>query len=122
MTAYERSRAWALAHPEETKVAMHKYDMKRKFTRQIKDRDVQLRRNYGITLEEYNRLFSEQNGLCLGCYKHQSQVKRAFDVDHNHITGKVRGLLCSPCNVILGMAKDNPQTLERLISYLTKGK
>lgn len=81
-------------------------------------RDLNYKRKFGITLEQYNEMFLKQNGLCLGCYKHQKDDKRAFAVDHNHTTGKVRGLLCGNCNVALGNAKDSPTILRRLADYL----
>lgn len=85
-------------------------------------REMQKHRNlrfeHGISLEQYNELFSSQNGLCKGCYRHQSSLKMAFAVDHNHKTGKIRGLLCGPCNTALGLLKDSPETLQRLIDYL----
>lgn len=77
-----------------------------------------LKREFGITLEQYNELFTQQKGLCLGCYKHQSEFKRALAVDHNHVTGKIRGLLCNWCNAGLGQLKENPEILERLAQYL----
>lgn len=76
------------------------------------------KRNFGITLEQYNEMFTAQKGLCLGCYKHQSACKRALHLDHDHKTGKVRGLLCHECNSVLGYTKDSAPTLRRLADYL----
>ena|ERR1035437_9212165 len=81
-------------------------------------RDLAYKRDFGITLDEYNKLFAQQNGLCRGCFIHQSAEKRAFAVDHDHKNGKVRGLLCGNCNVSLGNAKDSPAILRRLADYL----
>ena len=47
-------------------------------------------------------MYNNQNGCCAVCGKHQSEFKRIFDVDHDHVTGKVRGLLCRSCNTGLG--------------------
>lgn len=85
---------------------------------EVKDRVLQ--RSYGITLEDYNKMFQNQNGLCIGCYRHQSQLKKAFAVDHDHKTGKIRGLLCDDCNQFLGKIKDNPAVLRRLADYLER--
>lgn len=71
-----------------------------------------------FTMADYNILFQKHAGMCLGCSKHQSELARILVVDHDHATGVVRGLLCSSCNVALGLAKDNPITLERLANYL----
>ena len=81
-------------------------------------RNARYKSAFGITLEQYNIMFAKQNGLCLGCYKHQSNCKRALHVDHDHKNGKVRGLLCHECNSILGYAKDSSATLRRLADYL----
>ena len=50
----------------------------------------------------YNSMFAKQQGCCAVCGKHQSELNKAFDVDHNHETGQVRGLLCGQCNRGLG--------------------
>lgn len=83
-------------------------------------KDNNLRHAHGITLLDYNRLFAEQQGLCLGCKRHQSQFKQSLVVDHNHRTEKIRGLLCNQCNTALGLVKDNTETLLRLVDYLQK--
>lgn len=74
--------------------------------------------NYGITLEDYNRMFIEQNGCCKICGKHQQDLKASLHVDHNHTTGKVRGLLCHHCNVGLGNFEDDITLLSKAIAYL----
>jgi len=60
------------------------------------------RRGIDCDNELYNYLFNEQQGCCAICGKHQSELKKALGVDHNHITGQVRGLLCGICNRGLG--------------------
>lgn len=75
---------------------------------------------YGITKEDWNVMFDEQKGLCRLCEKHHTEFKRGLCVDHCHSSGKVRGLLCHPCNQGLGMFKDNVDFLKRAISYLNK--
>lgn len=62
-----------------------------------------LKTNYGITIEDYDRMFAEQNGLCAICGKTDS---RRLSVDHNHVTGKVRELLCHTCNMNVGFAEN----------------
>lgn len=75
---------------------------------------------YGITVEDYNEMFEAQQGCCEICGRHQSEVNRTFDVDHNHETGKVRGLLCFDCNRGLGCVKENTTILAKAIEYLNK--
>ena len=81
-------------------------------------RNYDLQRHYGITLDDYNRMFAEQNGCCAICSIHQSELKKAFAVDHCHTTGKVRGLLCFKCNTALGLFKDDQDLLNKAIHYL----
>lgn len=74
-------------------------------------------RRYGLTVEDYNKILAEQGGLCAICRK-PCTVNPSLSVDHDHKTGKVRGLLCSLCNQALGLAKDSPEVLEALARYL----
>jgi len=73
---------------------------------------------YGLTLDDYNKLFSDQKGCCLICKKHQSDLVKKLGVDHDHATGKIRGLLCSSCNAAIGLLEDDIALLQRAISYL----
>lgn len=84
------------------------------------DKQYNLLQNYGITLDEYNRMFLEQNGCCAICGRHQSEFTKALFVDHDHVTNKVRALLCSNCNLILGHSRDDPTLLVKVIEYLER--
>lgn len=76
-------------------------------------------RRYGITKEEYDRLNAEQGGLCAICGTDTpGRNHSTLYIDHDHTTGKVRGLLCCDCNLLLGYAKDNIQIMETAIKYL----
>jgi len=77
-------------------------------------------KRFGITLEDYNRMFAEQNGECAICRTHQASFKQALAVDHCHATGVVRGLLCEACNHAIGKFKDSVETLESAINYLLR--
>lgn len=68
-------------------------------------------KNYGITEEDYNRLFLEQEGCCAICGRHQIEFQRTLALDHSHKTGIIRGILCPPCNTRLGKYDDNPEFL-----------
>jgi hypothetical protein len=70
---------------------------------------------YGLSIEKYDAMNSEQGGVCAIC--HKKTLKR-LSVDHNHITGKIRGLLCAECNYGLGMFQDNADNLRRASRYL----
>lgn len=77
-------------------------------------------KNYQITEEQYKDLFEQQSGKCLGCGTHQDDLSKKLCVDHCHETGKIRGLLCTPCNLAIGLVKDDVDVLQNLINYLSK--
>lgn len=78
--------------------------------------------NYGITLNDYKSIFRKQNGKCAVCRTHQRNLTQRLSVDHDHVTGKVRGLLCSSCNSAIGKLGDSVRLLKVAIKYLTKSK
>jgi hypothetical protein len=82
-----------------------------------KDKNIILKRLYGITLKEYNDFLQSQNGVCKVC-KEPSKKNRRLCVDHNHKTGEIRGLLCDSCNKALGLLKDDKRTVKNLYVYL----
>lgn len=71
---------------------------------------------FGITIEEYDKLFTEQQGLCAIC--NLPQPTKLLAVDHDHQTGKIRSLLCHFCNSGLDYFKDSPSLLASAIKYL----
>lgn len=81
-------------------------------------RKSHLKLAFGISVEDYNRMFEEQKGLCAICSKHQIEFNRRFDVDHDHKTKEVRGLLCGNCNKILGLSHEDISILNNAICYL----
>ena len=83
----------------------------------LAQRDGELRRRYGITLADYDLLFDVQGGKCAIC-KHDDFKPSDWHVDHDHATGKVRGVLCRHCNRALGAVKDRVDTLRNAIAYL----
>lgn len=88
------------------------------------DRDKHLRRKFGITAERYDEILLSQNGVCAICNRDEPVVRRALSgkeklsVDHCHITGRVRGLLCFRCNTALGAFGDDPAMLMKAAAYL----
>jgi hypothetical protein len=84
----------------------------------LKRRANRLKLKYNLSLEDYNAMFSRQNGKCSICKKHQTKLDSALCVDHCHKTGKVRGLLCSNCNLALGLLNDNCRLLLEAINYI----
>lgn len=90
-----------------------------------KYRDQELRKHYGITLDEYNQMHEEQNGVCAICGKPEVDVDkrtgktRRLAVDHHHDSGKVRKLLCARCNQGIGNLKEDPEILRKALEYLS---
>jgi len=74
-------------------------------------------KKYGITGELFRELLKKQNNKCPICQKKLTQNP---SVDHDHNTGEVRGLICSPCNIAIGNAYDSPKILRAMADYLEK--
>jgi len=81
-------------------------------------RRAHYKRRYGIALEAVEAMFEKQHGRCAACGT--TPADRPLQLDHDHITGEVRGLLCRPCNTALGLLRDSPAKLQGLITYLTQ--
>lgn len=103
------------------------YDCKMRWAAEnrTKDRDSRFRRHiakaYNLTVDQYNQMLNAQNGVCDICGNVEtSKAATRLGVDHNHSTGKVRGLLCTLCNSGLGSYKDNIENMQRAIVYLQK--
>lgn len=83
-------------------------------------------RRYGLTVGDIESLKATQGNRCAICKTHADDIPHAtfkhnpLVIDHDHLTGRVRGLLCPTCNLVLGHAKDNVTLLADAISYLTK--
>ena len=96
----ELNRLWKKNNPDKTSILYRRYNLKKK---------------YGISLEDYENLSKSQNNQCAICYKEEKLV-----VDHNHTTGKVRGLLCNDCNRNLIAQREDPEIFRRAADYLEK--
>jgi hypothetical protein len=116
----ERTRYWA--EPE-------RRELRLSYTRQWKESRPKLReeyklKTYGLTIEQFEQMLEAQEGRCAICgefpYEELNGKTKKLAVDHDHITGKVRALLCSGCNGGLGLFRDNIETLNNAISYLLK--
>ena len=77
-----------------------------------------LRYLYGIDVDEYNEMFARQGGRCAVCNELPLEGGKRLGVDHDHMTGKIRGLLCARCNLTLGFVVDNPQLLASLANHI----
>ena len=102
----KRSRRWAINNREQYRRNM---------------RSANLKRNYGLTVEEYEEILRAQDNRCALCGSDEpggTRVNRHFHVDHCHETGATRGLLCQRCNTGLGLLGDNLSGLMQAVRYL----
>lgn len=84
-------------------------------------RDCHYRRNYGISLSDFNAMVVSQGDRCAACGTDTPGGKHnQWCVDHNHVTGKVRQLLCKNCNITLGLVEDSTEHLRQLIDYVSR--
>jgi len=84
----------------------------------VKDRT--LKRKYGISLDEFNEMLNLQGRHCALCPAiPEGQKNGTLVVDHCHVTGKIRSLLCNPCNTAIGLLKEDKEVLKKAIDYLT---
>jgi hypothetical protein len=79
--------------------------------------EKRVQQTYGLKKGEYAQLYSFQGGLCALC-RRATGASRRLSVDHDHATGDVRGLLCRPCNSLLGHSRDRTDYFSRCIEYL----
>jgi hypothetical protein len=98
-------------------------EYQRRYVKSRRGKEVRLRyhlqHTYGISLDKYNRLCEKQHNRCAICFRAHPGHKRLC-VDHSHTTGKVRGLLCHNCNLMLGVYNDSILVLQAVIRYLEK--
>jgi hypothetical protein len=110
---YEQQKKWHESHKDEiNEKARKRYTSDGRWRKQLRTR-------FGLTPEEYWSKYEEQKGLCAICSNGQC-VGLKLDVDHNHVTGKVRALLCRHCNTGIGLLKDSISRVEAALAYLRK--
>lgn len=94
--------------------AQYYTDNKERFKPFVKD--SHLKRNYNLSLKEFDSILKTQNGGCNIC----GREDRTLCVDHCHDTGKVRGILCRQCNTGIGQFNDDPVLIEKALEHLRK--
>lgn len=106
------NKQWQESNPEKAKESWR--------VAEKKSRNLSRRRatKYGLTIEQYNLLLTRAGGKCELCSKENA----VLNIDHSHITGEVRGLLCLQCNTALGNLNDDINLLEKAIEYLQAPK
>lgn len=112
------ARSWDKNNPDKVK---EQYRLaKEKPPEPLKVRNYMLKVRYNLTLDGYDQLLQNQQYKCALCKRDSRDMSYFLHVDHCHTTGKVRGLLCAPCNTYLGYSKDNPEVFQNAINYLAK--
>jgi hypothetical protein len=107
-----RNKAWLEAHPGRGAEYKRRWEQRNPG----RSRNTHLLRRYGVTAEEVDAREAEQEGRCSICGK-----ARPLVLDHDHEDERPRGLVCQPCNVVLGAAGDDVEVLRRAIAYLEAG-
>lgn len=119
---YWKSPVTTLSYREDRATYMREYQRARRSDNPNYNRKFDLKRHYGVTPEWYDARLSEQNGVCAICKKPETTVISGrliqLSVDHCHDSGKVRGLLCRPCNQAIGSLKHDTKLLLSAIVYL----
>ena len=111
----EHRRQYHIANPDKRGEQQRKY----RETHPEKMRELHRKYRYGIMPGDdiYDALLAAQNGVCAVCGNGPGIGKDVFDIDHDHTTGKVCGLLCHSCNVGLGQFKDSSELLRKAFDY-----
>lgn len=118
----QRATQYRNNHSPQAKVWHLRWRAKRTLEQKERDalsvRNSHLRRRYGLTQAAYDALLVSQNNACAICGTMKPGGRGVFQVDHDHASGRIRGLLCYQCNAALGYAHDDPGVLESLASYV----
>lgn len=109
------NRTWRQKNPEKSRAASKRWAE----ANADRVRDRRLQRKFGITLAQYNQMLADQKNTCAIC-KGPPSGKGAFHVDHDHISGKVRGLLCLSCNTAIGLLRERTDLAYSLVAYLER--
>lgn len=120
-----QARARYAADPEYHKAKSIKHILNFRKNNPNANRNKHYKKRYGITVEEYESMAKAQNYLCAICEKPETKTRKdgstmILSVDHDHLTGQVRDLLCSKCNILLGYLETGNVTFSQLINYRKK--
>jgi len=116
----KRNKVWNQTHKERVNSRNRNYYSEKSIRfRKKAQRAKHLRVNYGLTIQDYNKMLKDQRGKCFICGNTPKTVR--LNVDHDHKTGIVRGLLCWLCNKGLGFFRDKPERFDKAAEYLRRG-
>jgi hypothetical protein len=118
---YNRGRR--VEHPERERRYHAEYQAAWRKANPHKDREYTIRNRYGLEAADYQRLYEHQGGKCAICGKPEERAERhhRLTVDHDHSTGRVRGLLCFTCNLAIGLLQDDAALVASARDYLEDG-
>jgi hypothetical protein len=129
------NKEYYLSHLDEITQYKNRWYMKnretvlKRVTKNYQDKSISekrrsgLKRNYNLTVEDYDNRLKAQDYGCAICKSKtsKSRTTKYLSVDHDHKTGRVRGLLCMKCNHALGNLDDNPETIREALRYILNG-
>lgn len=115
-----RDKLYAEKIDKDREARQARWHAKNKEREQTQARTSYLKRTHGLTITEYDEILEAQSNGCWICGKAPEEIGKRLSVDHDHSTGKIRGLLCVNCNIGLGNFRDDPRLLTRAIEYLTQ--
>ena len=115
------NRKWWEEQPKVYKRKLNR-DVNYSLRNKERSRNNYLLRNYGIGIDQYNKMLDAQGGKCAICEKHQELCKKSLAVDHCHKTKTIRSLLCGDCNTGIGKFKDDVSLLKKVIEYLRRNQ
>ncbi len=118
----ERNKCYYHRNKQQEQRRVRQYRRANKEKIAVGHRRRQLTTLYGLSIEDYDALYRKQRGKCAVCEIKFVELPRAPQVDHDHKTKRVRGLLCSSCNPAIGLLGDTPRLLQRAVAYLNGGE
>lgn len=113
-----RCRNWKEANPELSRACTKRWDEANPERRRSLRAKSHLKCKYGISTEEWDAMFSAQGFRCASCKSGDPRSKKGWATDHDHKSGRVRGILCPGCNLALGHIDDDATRLRALADYI----
>lgn len=126
----KRSTLWKKENKDKVKAQRNEWNKQnpekvKSYRKKVEPEQIRqyiIKREYNLSWEEYQKLYVEFKGLCGICAKPLSLIKTNSEhtahIDHDHLTGKVRGILCRSCNRGIGYLNDSPERLQKAATYL----
>lgn len=114
----QRAKRWRAANPDKVRAGRERYLEANRERINARKRAQRIIKQYDLLPDEYEALLAHQKGLCAICREPGKGRWGKLCIDHDHKTGKVRGLLCSDCNLGIGKLKDDVKLVRRAAAYL----